>query len=105
MYYVFRALADFVDGEVQVSPSSQPLKVESLVIRKGEKQRIVLANLSASPQTVTLKNRQGTYDLRLLDAENALGNVDEFWQTSQKTDASIINLAPYALAFLDYTKI
>jgi hypothetical protein len=97
MYHVFRAIADFT--EVQVSHSTQPLKVECLVLQKGEQQRILLANLTASEQTVTLN--KGTYDLRLLDAANTLQDPDEFWQSSQQIDTSIINLPPYALAILD----
>jgi D-apionolactonase len=99
MYHVFRALADFSAGQVQVSQSSQPLKVECLVLRKGEQQRILLANLTASIQRVTLS--KGTYTLRLLDATNALQDPDEFWQLSPQIDISILNLPPYALAILD----
>ena len=99
MYHVFRALADFSDGQVEVSQSSQPLKVETLVLRKGEQQRILLANLTASMKMVTLN--KGTYKLRLLDAGNVLQDPDEFWHLAPQIDISIINLPPYALAMLD----
>jgi hypothetical protein len=103
MYHVFRALADFSDGQVQVSHSSQPLKVECLVLRKGEQQRILLANLTASVQTVTLN--KGTYRMRVLDATNALQDPDAFWQASQLIDTVTIQLSPYALVILDKAQL
>jgi len=103
MYFVFRALADFVGGDVQISQTSQSLKVESLVLRKGSKQRIILANLTASTQTLTLDG-EGMFDCWILDAENAvsvLNQPENFWQLAERREFSSIELSPYALAILD----
>ncbi len=47
-------LAAFSGGEVLASNSSQPLVVDGVVLRKGSRQRILLANLTGQPQVVRL---------------------------------------------------
>lgn len=56
MWHVFAEVGAFAGGEVIVSKSSEPLQVEGLVLRKGKRTRVLLANFTAQAQTVKLRD-------------------------------------------------
>ncbi|GAB5491691.1 MAG: hypothetical protein Phog2KO_19060 [Phototrophicaceae bacterium] len=103
LYFVFKALADFRAGNVQMSFSTLAQKVESLLLQKDTQTRLILANLTAVTQHVSLET-EAEYHLRLLNqdtVEDAMLNPDSFWEHTRKMTVSAIELAPYALAILD----
>lgn len=55
MFHVFADLADFVGGEVIPCFSSDPLSADGLIVRKGERVRVLLANFTPSVQIVRLE--------------------------------------------------
>ncbi|MBM3786027.1 MAG: hypothetical protein FJW30_16835 [Acidobacteria bacterium] len=76
VFPIWHLLADVGEmrgGQVQPSVSSQPLEVESLILRAGGKQRILLANLSDESRMVELPSTLVSADakVRLLHAPNA----------------------------------
>jgi hypothetical protein len=73
IWHVLADAGELRGGQVQPSVSSEPLEVESLILRAGGKQRILLANLSDAPRTVELPAAlvNANAGVRLLHAGNA----------------------------------
>ncbi|MFN0106674.1 MAG: hypothetical protein ACKV2U_31840 [Bryobacteraceae bacterium] len=76
VFPIWHLLADVGEmraGRVLPSTSSHPLEVESLILRSGNKQRILLANLSDESQTVELPGSlvNASASVRILHAGNA----------------------------------
>ena len=108
MYHVFAVLGEFAGGEVVISQSSDPLRVETLWLRKGDQQRIILANLSSEQQSVGVVGIGSALQLRTLDEHSvlqAMRTPETFLNVT--TEATFeagrlkLSLAPYALVFLD----
>lgn len=86
VYPIWHVLADVGEmnaGQVQPSRSSHPLEVESLILRLGGKQRILLANLSDQQQTVELPSAlvsagAAVRILHAANAESAMTNPEQF---------------------------
>ena len=71
LYHVLADVGDFVGGEVLVSKSSDPLKVEGIALRKNGKTRTLLANLTPDSQQVKVENLAGAVRVRHLNETNA----------------------------------
>lgn len=109
MYHVFADVAEFADGEIMPSKSSQPLSVDGLILRLGERICVLLTNLTDSPQQVTIQGLPAQVAVRLLDeinAEQAMQAPEEWrslagaeWSTSGGT--LTLALRPYAFARID----
>jgi D-apionolactonase len=102
LYHVFATVAEFADGEVVKSRSSHPLKIESLVLCKDNKQCVLLANMTHEHQTVRLEQANATY--LLLDetnAESAMASPEKFRASERRTWTSELLLSPYALVRID----
>jgi D-apionolactonase len=102
LYHVFASVAEFADGEVIKSRSSHPLKVESLVLRSKDKQRVLLANMTNDTQTVRLGLENASY--LLLDETNAkaaMTNPENFRASERKTWTGELTLPAYALVRID----
>ncbi len=99
LYQVFAKVAEFSDGEAIKSYSSHPLKIESLVLRKGDKQRVLLANMTNEIQIVKLEQKNASY---LVFDES---NIEEVMMRpeafSRKVWANELALWPYALVCID----
>jgi len=54
VYHLLKDIGEFAGGTVQRIDSSAPLAAEAIALRKGGKLRVLVANLSGKPQTVTL---------------------------------------------------
>jgi D-apionolactonase len=105
LYHVFADVAEFVNGEVMKSGSSQPLKIESLVLCKENKQRVLVANMTPEAQTVRLEQANATY--RLLDetsAEQAMIFPQDFRGGEGKMWTGELTLLPYALVCVDSSR-
>jgi D-apionolactonase len=102
VYHVFANIAEFSGGAVIKSSSSHPLKIESLVLRKGNKQRILLANMTNENQTVRLELNNASY--QLLDetnAEQVMISPEIFRKQQGKAWTGERSLLPYALLWID----
>lgn len=110
LYHVLADVGEFAGGRVFPSRSSQPLRVEGLVLRRDNRTRILLANLSPDPQPVTIKPLPAGVHVRVLDesnAETARQAPETFRQqpgefTRTAAGGLQLRLAPYALARIDY---
>ena len=109
LYHVLADVGEFAGGEVLVSKSSDPLKVEGIALRKNGKTRILLANLTPESQHVRVQNLLGTVRVRRLDETNAQAamvspeafreEMDEL--VGDAEDTLELNLLPYAVAQID----
>jgi hypothetical protein len=113
LYHVLADVGEFAGGEVIPTQSSNILKVDGLALRKQDQTRIILANLSAEPQQMTVQNLGEQASVRYLDETNveaAMQSPEEFRaQTSnlQQTSAGTLQLQlrPYALARIDLSGV
>jgi D-apionolactonase len=108
LYHVLADVGEFAGGEVVTSESSQPLVVDALVLRDGGRTRVLVANMTHKPQTVTVNNINGRTAVKTLDetnAEAAMRAPDAFRAdetTVQNVDGSLaLELKPYAIARID----
>ena len=109
LYHVFADVGEFAGGEILVSKSSDPLKVEGIVLRKNGKTRTLLANLTPDSQQVRVGNLTGTVRVRHLDETNVQyamtspeafrAETGEFVEDAEGTLE--LDLLPYAIAQID----
>ena len=109
LYHVFADVGEFAGGEVLVSKSSDPLKVEGIVLRKNGKTRTLLANLTSDSQQVRVRNLTGTVRVRHLDetnAQSAMASPEAFRAETGELVGDAegtleLDLLPYAIAQID----
>ncbi|MCC6802148.1 MAG: hypothetical protein IT319_04615 [Anaerolineae bacterium] len=111
MYHVFADVGAFAGGRVLHSRSSDPMRVIALALRRDTTRRILLANLTASPQTVVLKGEglSGVFIGRRLDettVEMAMRQPEVFGahhtNILHAADLGLtVSLLPYSLLRLD----
>lgn len=109
LYHVFADVAEFEGGEVVASQSSEPLRVESLVLRKGKRTRVLLGNFSDQPTTVNLSKLGARATVKFLMNDTpavALNKLDsdraERGTRMNTTQGKLsLTLPPYALARVD----
>lgn len=109
LYHILADVGAFVGGEVLVSKSSDPLKVEGVALRKSGQTRTLVANLTPEPQQVNVQNLADTVRVRHLNETNAhdamaspetfRAETGELLQTTNNTLE--LNLLPYAIAQID----
>jgi hypothetical protein len=108
-YHALAAVGDFAGGDVIISRSSQMLRVDSLVLKKGERLRVLLVNFTSQSQSVTLPDLRGDWQMIMLEATNAeqAMRYPEDFHSQQPQSISAgetglrITLGPFALARLD----
>ncbi len=111
LYHILADVGDFAGGEVIRTQSSEPLCVEGLLLQKGDHQRLLLANLRAEPQTVTVEGLRARVSLYMLDetsVEAAMQSPAAFRRQTGQSIATAngtlaITLLPYAVARIDST--
>ena len=109
LYHVLADVGEFAGGEVLVSKSSDPLKVEGISLRKNGKTRTLLANLTPDSQKVRAQNLAATVRVRLLDETNAQAAMSSPEAFRSGTGEPVrtaegilaLNLLPYAIAQID----
>jgi hypothetical protein len=109
MYHVFADVAEFAGGQIVPTKSSQPLSVEGLILRQGERQRVLLANVTDTPQQVAVAGLPAGVQVRLLDetnAEQAMQAPEEWRGEGSANYATVagvltLELRPYAVARID----
>jgi hypothetical protein len=109
LYHVLADVGEFAGGEVIASRSSDTLRVDGLALRKGDKTRVLLANLSAEPQRIRVGDLSGRVWVRRLDernAEDAMRSPEAFrverGELVQTAGGVLeLELLPYGMARID----
>ncbi|MHB0878074.1 MAG: hypothetical protein ACYC5O_18730 [Anaerolineae bacterium] len=108
VYHVFAACRDAAAAAVLPAVSADPLRVQALAFRSGAGIRLLLANLTAEPQRVSVAGMGESLRLLCLDednAEEAMRTPEEFLhrqsQTLDVSGAAVVRLLPYAVTMLD----
>lgn len=81
MYHVLAAVGAFAAGTVLTPPSSDPLRVESLVLSKDGRTRVLVANLDARPVRVRLGGLPSRASLKLLDETTIVSAPRSSWKS------------------------
>jgi hypothetical protein len=107
MWHVFASIGDFAGGDLITAKSSEPLHVDGLVLRKGRRARVLLANFTGQPQGVSLRGLAGKAKVKRLDGDSVTQAMKqpEAWhaEAGERMDASRITLPPFAIARIDYS--
>jgi len=111
LYHVLADAGEFAGGEVIASESNRPLAVDGMVLRKAERTRILLANLSEMVQQITLNasDLPGKVRMLILDetnAEEAMRSPESFRRAAGRPVEVTgrwleVTLRPYALIRID----
>lgn len=107
LYHVFADLAEWKDGDIITSRSSNPHAVETLALVSNGTLHLLLANLTPERQAVRIDGLSGEVALRRLNAEKAgLATTDPQTFRSQgesltATGELTLILAPFEVARLD----
>ena len=111
LYHILADVGEFAGGEVLVSKSSDPLKVDGVALHKNGRTRILLANLTPDSQQVNVENLAGAVRVRYLNetnAQTAIASPEAFREETGElvqtiNDTLELNLLPYAIAQIDST--
>jgi len=111
LYHVLADVGDFAGGEVIPIQSSDALRVDGLLLQKEGQRRLLLANLRADPQTVTVEGLGAQVKLLVLDETNveaAMQSPETFRTQAGESIATAhgtleVTLLPYAVVRLDST--
>ncbi len=92
VYHLLKEVGEFAGGTVRRIDSSDPLATEAIALRKGGRLRVLVANLTGKPQTVTLRG---------LGAPVAVQQLLEDAATNKVPPEIPITLPPYGIARID----
>jgi hypothetical protein len=105
LWHVLADVGDFAGGEIIVARSSEPLQVDGLVLRKGRRTRVLLANFTDQPRAVSLRGLAGKAKVKMLDASNAVQAMKQpdAWraEAGEPLHDSRVMLQPFAIARID----
>ncbi len=109
LYHILADIGEFAGGEVLPARSGAPLRVDGLVLRRGGRRRVLLANLGPRPERVAIHGLLGPLRLRLLDETTARAAMEdpEAFRADTGTPAEApvggyeLRLPPYAVARID----
>jgi hypothetical protein len=109
VYHVLADVGEFAGGEVIRTQSSDSLHVDGLSIRKNGRMRLILANLSAEPQQVTVQSlgqQAWVWRLDETNVEESMRSPEDFrarpGQSHLTSAGSLtLDLLPYAVARVD----
>lgn len=109
VYHLLAEVGEFAGGLVLPCRSSEPLAVDGLALRRGDRRRVLLANFCAESQRVLLTGLEGQARLRRLDetnAEVAMRSPEQFRrqpgeQRPIPAGGLEVELLPFAIACVD----
>jgi hypothetical protein len=110
LYHVLADVGEFAGGEVIPMTSSDILRVDGLALRKEGQRRVVLANLTAEPQQVTIQNLGDPVSIRQLNetnVEQAMQSPEAFRAQAGEVQPTsegtlVLDLLPYGIARIDH---
>ncbi len=107
LYHVLADVAEFAGGEMIGMQSGDPLKVEAMLLERGERRSLLLANLTPEAQTATLAGINNAVRLRRLNEENAEAAMCapatyRRQYVSDKLSSDHIELSPFEIVRLDW---
>ncbi|MFT4589599.1 MAG: hypothetical protein ACI9VS_002171 [Candidatus Binatia bacterium] len=76
VYHLLKDVGEFAGGAVQRIDSSQPLATEAIALRKDGKLRVLIANLTDKPQTVTLRGLDATRAIPVKLQPHAIARIN-----------------------------
>lgn len=108
MFHVLAYISQFADAEIITSISSNPLKVDSLIIKDKTRLQIILVNLHNSPESVCIPELRKSSRILFLDEnsfDDAVKNSDWLtvskWEKIRPSDKGLeIRLKPYSSVFI-----
>lgn len=104
-YHVLADIGEFGRGTVQSTQAGDPLNVASLLLQLGQRQRLIIANLSAESLRVSLGNFGRIGRIRRLEAETlaeAMNRPEAFRLEFGPFNAREITLSGHAVVTLDF---
>jgi hypothetical protein len=109
LYHVLADVGELVGGDVITVRSSDPLRVESLMLVRGDRQRLLVANLTGEPQTVAISGLNSRLNVKRLNEDNvfdAMLEPGKFRASSSETVTATqgdleIRLRPFEIARID----
>ena len=111
LYHVFADVGEFQGGEAVACTSTGPLKAQALALTKGDRMRIMLANMTPERQTIRLcvPAASNRFEVKVLDeitAEWAMTDPEAFRSASGEfltvdERSAEIEMSPLALMRLD----
>jgi len=110
LYHVLADFGEFAGGAVIPAKSSDPLRIDGVVLHKDHKNRLLLANFSPKSQTVKVNSVGATVRVRMLDernAEEAMTSPEMFrsqpGEVEKTTTGGLaVKLLPFGIARLDW---
>jgi D-apionolactonase len=110
LYHVLADAAEFVDGEIVPYVSSAPLRVNGMMLRKGTRTRLMLANFTAQVQRVSVQGVGEQVAVRDLDETNVekACTVPETFRaltgvTKHTSEGQLeVSLRPFAVVRIDF---
>ncbi len=110
LYHVLADFGEFAGGAVIPAKSSDPLRIDGVVLHKDHKNRLLLANFSPKSQIVKVNSLGGTVRVRMLDesnAEEAMASPEMFRsrqaEVKKPANGSLdVQLLPFGIARLDW---
>jgi hypothetical protein len=110
LYHVLADFGEFAGGAVIPAKSSDPLRIDGVVLHKDHKNRLLLANFSPKTQTVKVTAFAATVRVRMLDernAEDAMTSPEMFrsqqGDVEKTTNGGLeVKLLPFGIARLDW---
>jgi len=108
MWQVLADIGEFAGSEIVIAKSREPLRVDGLVLRKGKRMRVLLANMTDQSHVVSLRGLNAEMKIKMLDASNAMQAMrqPEVWRTEagEPLNSTQITLAPFAIAKIDVSR-
>lgn len=110
LYHVLADIGEFAGGEIIPCFSSDTLAVDGLVLSKGDRTRVLIANLTGQPQTVGIENVGTAAQVLFLD-ETTFSEATRFPAAFRaRVGAAIstvdrmltLSLLPYAVVRVDF---
>ena len=104
LYHVLADVGAFSGGEVLRTEASEPQAIASMLLRAGDRRRLLVGNLSPVPRRVVCEGIHGLLLSRRLDASTRLQAItapDQFRAGSAGGPTAQVELGPWAVATLD----
>jgi hypothetical protein len=106
VYFVFKYLLKYKNLKIVKSRSSDPFKVDSIVLSDGKQVRMIVVNFTGTNQRVALKGCKGVMKVLTFNCSNYQeAAMNHHWNCENGESASQsarpLNLHPYSITFIE----